>query len=442
MKHKIKNATKYTFGHIIELHVSPEQKRLIRLNHLGMVDAYNMTIHYLDAYYQAYLDGLIEKPPTRGELSRFMTAERSIGKPKEEGDTAGYPYSYYSQFSSVVLHKAVDCCFNALDTFFKNIKAGKPTPGYPNFKRQIKRGDVSICVAYGSGANNVKLTQGGWAIKLPDKVGGEYRLKEQLRFDGVIREVHLKIKASRVYASIKVGTDQPPRHLPDGNQSFGFDLGSKKTTVYNGKHFYQWGRKREQMTRRHREHIAHEQTKLDRKRGPWNPTTRRKQRHSERWYKQFKKIEHLRSKYGCQLADLRHNSTTHLVKCTAPVSQDGFIVTQRDNLKSQHKRKKAKDGKNTRLIQTSLTASRMGWGIDLKQLEYKTQLYDRKLILIPSNKLTTGICPFCQHKHSKEDKHIKNMKINCKGCGREYNRNHSATVYMYRSYAKKMGYLS
>ena len=436
MKHKTKNATKYTFGHDIEVHATPEQKRLIRRNHLGMVDAYNMTIHYIDTYYKAYIDGLIDKTPTRSELSRLLTAERSIGKPLEEGEKAGYPYSYYSQFSSNVIHKSVDCCFNALDTFFKNVKTGK-TPGYPKFKRHIKRGNCSICVAYGSGANKIKLTQGGWAIKLPDKVGGEYRLKEQLRFDGIIREVHLKIKASKVSVSIKVGTDKPPRHLPDGDQSFGFDLGLKKTTVYNGQYFYRWGKKREQMTRRHREQIAHEQSKLDRKRGPWNPITKRRQRHSERWYKQFKKIEHLQYKHGCQLSDLRHNSTTQLIKCTAPASQGGFIVTQRDKLKAQHKRKKAKDGKNTRLIQTSVTASRMGWGIDLVQLEYKAPIYGRELTLIPSKELTTGICPLCNHVHSKEAKHISKTIIKCQGCGKKYDRNKSASYYMYHKKKKE-----
>ena len=53
------------------------------------------------------------------ELSWLMTAIEALVSQSE--DKEGYPYSYYSHETI----KQSDCCFNALDTFFKNVKAGK-----------------------------------------------------------------------------------------------------------------------------------------------------------------------------------------------------------------------------------------------------------------------------------------------------------------------------
>ena len=63
-------------------------------------------------------------------------------------------------------------------------------------------------------------------LTLPDKVR-LIRLKEQLRFDGITREVQLKIKANRQSRS---RTDQPPRYLPDGQSLV---LICAKKTVYD-----------------------------------------------------------------------------------------------------------------------------------------------------------------------------------------------------------------
>ena len=436
MRREVKNSTKYIFGHRIEVHATPKQKRLIRLNYQGKVDAYNMTIHYLDTYYKAYLDGLIDKAPDKSELSRFMTAERAIGKPSNKNEQPKYPYSYYSRFCSATIHKAVEDCFKALETFFKNIKTGK-TPGYPKRKCSVKQGNVSCCVAYGSGANKIKITQGGWGIKLPAKIGGEYRLKEQPRFKGIIKEVHLQIELDRVFVSIKTGANDLPRDMPDGKCRLAFDLGMKKTTIYDGVSFTDWGKMRDEMTAHHRKVVAEERLKQSRMTGPYNVKTRKKQKPSRAWFIQEHLIKSILRNHKNRLSDLRHRHTTKLIEATAPADKGGFIVTQKDNLKSMHKRKKAKDGSNARLIQTSLTASRMGWGEDRSQLAYKAKLYGRDYEELPQNTLTTGICPCCGHVHKKEDKHISKKMIVCRKCKKRYDRNKAASYNMFQIKKRK-----
>ena len=464
MKRKTtKNQTKYVFGHVIEVHATPEQKKLIRLNHQGKVDAYNLAIIANDTFYHAHKWGFIPERINIYKLNRMMTAARKEGEPLKkkkreseeefadrllregkEDNKPKYPYTYTSKLHSLTIHKTVDNYWDALKKFFKECKKAKKLGikmegGYPQNKIHKNHWDMSICVAYGSQANKLKIIEGGWAIRLPTKAGGYYRFKEKVRFAGIIKTAHIKIIANKVYLSLNIGTDNPPRDIPPGDKSFAIDLGSKKSTVYNGKHYFEIGAEIEKESAEFREWKAKEQKKLSRMRGTWDNKKKRRQRQSRRHYTKRMSIRRTEAKSNRRLRDMRNNLVFSMIKNTALASDGGFIAIQNDNLKSQHKKKKGKPGSKARLIQTSKTASRMGWGYIRQELKTKAPIYGRQVILIHQLELTTGICPYrsCRHIHSKKAKSLRTTnknggKIICAGCEREYCRDEAAAFNIYQ----------
>ena len=412
-----KNASDFVLTHKVEVLATKDQVKTLRKHMVGSAEFYNMAIHYNRTFLKAREDGLIEKMPTKNEFDRLLRADRNA-------------VPFYDQFDKASLNNTIDIYHEAMQRAFARLKQ-KQKPGFPRRKFLT---DVTSFRAYNAG-QPPKVSPCKNFIHMPKKMGGTYRLKEPLRYDGPPKMITASIRCGKIFFSISFGVDKPPQRIKP-NRKLGIDLGARSSMCFDGKDYATIGNDLDELTFRQRKKIAKENRKLARKKGGYCPIKKRVVRPSRSYFKQKQKISWLYYKHANQRRELRHRITSRMVK------ENMAIALQRDNLKAFCVKKKNKDGSNKRLIQTSKTYSRMGWGYFLEQLKYKSKIYDVDYQELSRWLPMTRLCAECGHKNSKKTTRIgKSKTFVCEGCSKPLHRDKNSAknifTYAYSEVKKK-----
>lgn len=130
-------------------------------------------------------------------------------------------FPWYNEVSSRVTRNAIDDLDNAFRHFFRRVKLGQK-PGFPRFKKK----GVGDAFALREAA---KFDVEGRTLRI-ERLNSRIKLRQPLRFTGKAKQVTLRQKAGKFYASILVETQDYNPHAPEG-EAVGVDFGVKSLAV-------------------------------------------------------------------------------------------------------------------------------------------------------------------------------------------------------------------
>ena len=274
---------------------------------------------------------------------------------------------------------AFDRIQGAFQHFFRRVKAGGEAPGYPKFKKKgVSKDSFSIA--------NDKFSLNKKQIRIPKL--GWVKMRESMRFTGKIMSAVVSRTADQWFAAIAVDTEvkqQPPKT----KGVVGVDLGISTLATMSD------GRKVQHSPRRE---------KLERQVRRLQKSVSRKQKGSASRRKAVVKL----ARKHHELANLRNN---WLHKLTTGLVRDyGTIVVEDLNVSGMLK--------NHHLARS---ISRQAWAEFRRQIEYKTKMHERELVVAdrfyPSTKtcsacgfvnkkvvwgVTSWTCPSCRAFHDRD----------------------------------------
>lgn len=125
-------------------------------------------------------------------------------------------FEWYSEVSQRVTRNAIDDLDNAFKHFFRRVKSGK-RPGFPKFKKKNINDSFSL-------REQLKFDIRGRWIRI-EKLKTLIKLRQELRFDGIPKQVTISKRAGKYFASILVETNDYNKGTGAG--SIGVDLGVK-----------------------------------------------------------------------------------------------------------------------------------------------------------------------------------------------------------------------
>ena len=273
---------------------------------------------------------------------------------------------------------AFDHIQGAFKHFFRRVKAGEK-PGYPKFKKKgLCKGSFGIA--------NDKFSLNKKQIRIPKL--GWVKMRETLRFTGKIMSATVSRTADKWFVAIAVDTEVTPQP-PKTKGAVGVDLGISTLATMSDGRKVQHSSKREKLEK---------QTKRLQK------SVSRKQKGSASRYKAVVKL----ARKHLELTNLR-NDLLH--KLTAGLVQDYETIVIEDlNVKGMVK--------NHHLARS---ISRQAWGEFRQQIEYKSKMHGRTLLVAnrfyPSSKtcsecgfvnkgvvlgIDSWVCPSCGVVHDRD----------------------------------------
>lgn len=184
-------------AHKIELRPTPEQAVYLNQACGARRHCYN---HLLDHFSQPGV-----KWSKAAAYQHYMTVLR-------------VQFPWYAEVSSRVTRNAIDDLDAALKGFFRRVKNGSKTPGYPQFKKK----DINDSFALREPA---KFDVDGRTLRI-EKLPTRLAMRQPLRFTGRTKQATISQRAGRFYVSILVDTEDYNPHAPD-QPSVGVDFGIK-----------------------------------------------------------------------------------------------------------------------------------------------------------------------------------------------------------------------
>jgi len=284
-----------------------------------------------------------------------------------------------------------DCTAGAFDNiqgafqhFFRRIKAGGQAPGYPKFKKKGRCKD-SFSIA------NDKFSLNEKQIRIPKL--GWVKMREPLRFTGKIMSAVVSRTADQWFVAIAVNTEITPQP-PKTKGVVGVDLGiSTLATMSDGRKFQHSSRreKLEKQAKRLQKSVSRKQKGSASRR---KAVVRLARKHHE--------LTNLRN-------DLLHKVTTGLVR------DYETIVIEDLNVKGMVK--------NHHLARS---ISRQGWAEFRCQLEYKTKMHCRNLLVADRFYPSTKTCSACGFVNRKVVLGVESWI--CPWCGAAHDRDFNAST--------------
>lgn len=285
-------------------------------------------------------------------------------------------YDWIGQIHSQTLQSVTDRLFLSYDKFFKQ------GAGFPRFAKKgfyssfdFKQG-VSLCV------NTNK-------IKLPSI--GKVSYYNSRPIEGIIKKAIIKKEIDGWYISLACEIDKPTPTQPL-NEVIGIDLGIKHFAVLsngekidNPKHY-----------RSYEKALAQAQRALS-----------RKKKGSNNKKKEREKVARIHLKIKNTRKDFLHKISSKII------SENQVIILEDLQVKNMVK--------NHCL---SKSISDAGWGMFKNMLQYKAELNDRRLILVPPHN-TSKACSCCGL--VKEDMDLSVREWVCAGCGALHDRDVNAS---------------
>lgn len=227
-------------------------------------------------------------------------------------------------------------------------------------------------------------------VRLPNL--GWIRTKERIRIRGNTKSATIRrLSNGKWKISFTVERDREVKH--SGGPMVGIDLGlSKYVTLSNG-----------QQIEPPKPYV-----KAEKRLNRWNRKLSRKEKGSNNYKKLQKKINKLQGRISNQRKDFIHKLTTALAKTYGVIAIEDLAT---ENMaRNKHLSKGIYDA---------------GWGIFKAQLEYKTNWYGCKLIMVDRWFPSTKTCCRCGN---KKDIPLSQRTYRCEECGLELDRDVNAAV--------------
>jgi len=321
----------------------------------------------------------------RLEVSLCSGRQTQWEKPKVQFNAirkVEFPWSYD-------VHR--DCTAGAFDHiqgafkhFFRRVKAGGEALGYPKFKKKGLAKD-SFYIA------NDKFSLNEKQIRIPKL--GWVKMRETLRFTGKIMSATVSRTADKWFVAIAVDTEvasQPPKT----KGAVGVDLGISTLATMSD------GRKVQHSSKRE---------KLEKQVKRLQKSVSRKQRGSASRYKAVVKLARKHHELTNLRNDLLHKLTTGLV-------QDYETIVIEDlNVKGMVK--------NHHLARS---ISRQAWGEFRLQIEYKSQIHSRTLLIANRFYPSSKTCSDCNFVNKKVILGVESWV--CPSCGVVHDRDFNAAI--------------
>lgn len=275
--------------------------------------------------------------------------------------------------------------FSYLNKSFQ--KFFKKETKYPKFKQ--KHGKNSFYIS------NDKFLINENEIKLP--LIGNVKLTEKLKFQGKIQSATISKIANKWFVAINVEMENYKKEKIVKNEIIGIDLGLKTFAVCSDGTSYQAPKSLKKYSKK----LKRSQIKLS-----------RKIKGSKNRNKQRLKVAKIHYKIKCLRNDFLHKLSTKIC------SENQTIVLE--NLKVSNMIKNHKLAKSI---------SDAAWSEFRRQIEYKSKIYDNKIIIVGTFEPTSKVCSNCGCK--KKDLKLKDRIFNCDDCGFSIDRDFNASLNLY-----------
>ena len=293
--------------------------------------------------------------------------------------------AFLKEAPSSVLSNASLQVGDAFDRFFKGLSS------YPKFR---KKNNTELRFKL----DNAVVKYEDKKLKIP-KIGW-INLCESLRFKGRILSCVISKKAEYWYVSLAIELDEALEHLPKTNQNIGIDLGVKTfITDSNGNETHS-----PRPLKRYLKKLKRAQKRLSRKKKGSNNYIRAKTKLA----KLHNKVANIRNTF-------LHTITKNLVR-----SYDNIVI---EDLSVQQMMNKFGESFNRSLNDLSFYEFR-------RQLEYKTKLYGKNLIIADRYYPSSKLCSCCGYK--KEDLILADREWICPSCNAFHNRDVNAAKNLIR----------
>lgn len=271
---------------------------------------------------------------------------------------------------------------NAFQQFFRRVRNGEK-PGFPKFKNKGIKDSFYI--------SNDKIKLFNRQIRIPRL--GLVKTRESLKFQGKIMGAVVSRRANRWFISIQVEMEEYKKQKTSNN-IVGIDLGiSQSATLSTGEIFQSPKPLKKLLKNLKRKSRQHSKKKL---------------RSNNR-----KKSQLQLAKLHMKIADIRkdftHKLTTKLCRENQAIGIEGLNVS---NMM-----------KNKRLARSIGDES---WGELRRQLEYKSKIYDNKLVVFDKFYPSSKKCSSCGN--IKASLSLSERNYNCENCGLNIDRDLNAAI--------------
>lgn len=263
----------------------------------------------------------------------------------------------------------------------------KKTAKYPTFKKKFKKDSFYI--------SNDKFSINEFEVQLP--LIGKVDLKEKFRFKGKIQSATISRNSNKWFISLNVEIENYSKEKSIKNEIIGIDLGLKNFATCSDNTSYQAPKPLKHYSKK----LKRAQIKLS-----------KKQKGSNNRNKQRLKVAKIHYKIKCIRNDFLHKLSTKIC------SENQTIVLE--NLKVSNMLK------NHKLAKSISDAS---WSEFKRQIEYKSQIYQNKIVIVGTFEPTSKVCSNCGCK--KQDLKLHDRIFKCDDCGFQIDRDLNASLNLY-----------
>ena len=304
-------------------------------------------------------------------------------------------YPYLKEVDSLALANAQLNLEKAFKNFLKNKDFGFP-------KYKCKSNPVQ---SYTTNNQNTIYIKDSY-IKLP-KLKSLVKIKLHRKIKGTIKSATIS-KNSLDHYFVSILCEEEIEELPKTNKNIGIDLGIKEfatmsdcTKVENLK-----------LTKEYEKKLKREQRKLSR-RCKLAKDSDKKLSDSKNYQKQKKKVAKIHNKIRNKRKDFVNKLSTKII------NNHDIICIEDLNIKGMLKNHKL-----------AKSISDVSWSEFVRQLEYKANWYERKIVKVPTFYPSSKTCSSCGN--IKETLTLSERIYHCECCGLGIDRDYNASINILR----------
>jgi putative transposase len=294
-------------------------------------------------------------------------------------------FSWYNEVSSVITRNVIDDLDNAFKHFFRRVKNGEKH-GYPQPKKKGVNESFAI-------RDVAKFDVKNKTLRI-EKLKTRIDLRQQIRFDGKLKQVTISKRAGKYFASILIDTDEYNPNDINRQESVGVDFGIKSLAILsNGEVF-----ENERLLQKNLRKLRKLQRDLS-----------RKVKGSNGYAKAKLKIQKLYFLIARQRAAIAHQLSSYLTKTF------DRIVIEDLNVNGMIKNRKL-----------SRAIADVGWGMLRQFIEYKAKLRNCVVVIADRFFPSSKICCFCGK--VKKNLTLGDRIYKCDSCGFTSDRDLNAAI--------------